>query len=237
MDDVEAFFNENVDFYGRKGHVSYDDYFLTFLRVRDNLNLNLLDIGGGAGAFAEQVVNTCPNISVTVLDPTERLLDLIDDNRIIKVKGKLPNLNPINSKFDYIHVKEVFHHITGSSVNSSKELLRESLFAIKKSLKDNGFLLINELFYESYLIPSYSRNLIFYLLRLQNKLGIKIPAKEFLLGLNVCFYSRSEFTTILNNCGFEVVDYYEEKWADTYKKKALFLKDWGRMLFILKKCG
>ncbi len=53
-----------------------------------------------------------------------------------------------------------------------------------------------------------SRNLIFVLLALQNKSRIKIPAKEFLMDLSTCFYTRAEFSSILKKSGFEVVDYY-----------------------------
>ena len=134
-----------------------------------------------------------------------------------------------------IIIKEVFHHIVGPSINESKELLRDSLFAIKEILKNDGFLLIHELFYESYLIPTLSRTLIFYLLALQNKFGIKVPAEEFLMGLSVCFYTRPEFESILNDCGFKIINYHEEYFGNTFKKKFLFLQNWGRMLFISKK--
>ena len=102
-------------------------------------------------------------------------------------------------------------------------------------MKNDGFLLIHELFYESYLIPTLSRSLIFYLLTSQNNLKIKAPAKEFFMDLKVCFYTRPEFKSILNDCGFKVIDFYEENWSDNFKKRALILRNWGRMLFIVKK--
>jgi len=232
---IGNFFDKNVNFYGKISPARDDYYFLDFLKTKQNQGSNLLDIGGGSGTFAKLVVNSCPNINVTVLDPSEKLLSKIDDTRIGKVNGVLPNRIPLNSKFDYIHVKHVFHHITGSSIKSSKELLRKSLFTVKGYLNDDGFLLIHELFYESYLMPSLSRALIFHLLALQNKLRIKIPVQEFLIDLEVCFYTRPEFRSMLGDCGFKIVDYDEENWADNFKKRAIFLKDWGRMLFILKK--
>lgn len=232
-----VFFDKNIDFYDKASPIRYDYYFLDFIKTKQNQDSNLLDICGGSGTFAKLVVDGCPSINVTVLDPSEKSLSRIDDTRIRKVNGELPNRIPLDSKFDYVHVKEVFHHITGSSVRNSKELLRRSLFAIKEYLNDDGFLLINELFYESYLIPSLSRALIFHLLTLQNKLRIKIPVREFIMDLETCFYSRSEFRSMLGDCGFRIVDYHEEKWADNFRKKAMFLKCWGSMLFILKKAN
>lgn len=233
--DIGNFFDKNINFYGKVNLYDCDYYFLNFIKTNQNQDLNLLDIGGGSGTFAKFVVNNCPTINVTVLDPSERLLGEIDDTQIRKVKGKLPNQILLDSRFDYIHIKEVFHHITGPSIKSSRELLRKSLFTIKEYLNDDGFLLIHELFYESYLIPALSRTLVFYLLALQNKLRIKIPAREFLMNLEVCFYTRAEFRSMLGDCGFKIVGYYENFFGDDFKKRAIFLQNWGRMLFILKR--
>jgi len=233
--EIGEFFDKNVNVYGKVSPARDDYYFLDFIKTKQNQSSNLLDIGGGVGTFVKLVVNSCPNINVTVLDPSEKSLNAIDDTRIRKLNGELPNQIPLNLTFDYIHVNTVFHHITGSSIRSSKELVRKSLFVIKEYLNDDGFLLICELFYESYLIPSLSRTLIFYLLALQNKLRIKIPLREFLMDLEVCFYTRSEFRSMLSDCGFKIVDYNEEKWVDNLKKRVLFLKDWGAIQFILEK--
>lgn len=228
-------FDTYADFYGNVKIRPYDYYFINFINKTKKRGLKLVDIGGGSGTFARAVKDNCLDIGVTVIDPSKKLLNESKDERIKKIYGKLPDQIVLDSHFDYVHVKEVFHHIVGSSIGESKELLIESLFAINKVMKNDGFLLIHELFYESYLIPTLSRTLIFYLLTLQNKLKIKVPAKEFLMDLKVCFYTRSEFKSILNDCGFEIIDFYEENWSNNFKKRALFLRNWGRMLFISKK--
>ncbi len=228
-------FDKYADFYGNVKPQHYDRYFVDFIKKTKKPGSKFIDIGGGSGAFARLVKDNCLDIDVTVVDPTKKLLNNINDERIKKICGKLPDQLFLDSSFDYIHVKEVFHHIVGPSINESKELLRDSLFAIKAILKNDGFLLIHELFYESYLIPTLSRTLIFYLLALQNEFGIKVPAKEFLMGLSVCFYTRPEFESILNDCGFKTIDFHEEYWGNTFKKRFLFLQNWGRMLFIVKK--
>lgn len=227
----QDFFDENADFYGNVKPQSYDYYFVNFIKKAKGSCL--LDIGGGSGTFAKLVKDNCPDIDVTIVDQSEKILSKVNDERIKMVYGKLPRQISLNSGFDYICVKDLFHHVVGASINESKELLRESLFNIKGLLNKDGYLLIHEIFYESYLIPTMSRTLIFYLLALQNKCGFKIPAKEFLMDLMVCFYTRSEFKSILNECGFKIIGTHEEYWSSTFKKRALFLRDWGRMLFIV----
>jgi len=225
--DMDAFFDKYADFYGSVKPGSYDYYFIEFIKKTKKEGKKLVDIGGGSGAFARLLKHECPDVDVTVVDPSKTLLSKINEENIRKVYGKLPNQIPLNSTFDYVHVKEVFHHVTGSSIQQSKELIGESLCTIKEILKDGGFLLIHELFYESYLVPTLSRNLIFVLLALQNKSRIKIPAKEFLMGLSVCFYTRAEFSSILKKSGFEVVDYYQEFWGNTFKKTAFTFEKLG----------
>lgn len=189
---TQNYFDENADFYFHSNSILhyYDYYFLNFIKKSSrNNNHNLLDIDGGGGVFAKFVVDECLKIKVTVVDPSRKLLDNIYDYRIEKVVGMLPNKLSTSDKFDYIHVKEVFHHVTGSSIEESKNLLKESLQNIKKLLNNDGYLLVHELFYESPIYPTFSSKLIYYLCKIQNRLGIKIPIKEFLLGLYVYFYT------------------------------------------------
>ena len=40
---------------------------------------------------------------------------------------------------------------------------------------------------------------------------------------------------VLGDCGFKTVDYYEEDWAYNKQKHVGLIKNWVRMLFILKK--
>lgn len=196
-----------------------------------------MDVGCGSGRFACAIKDTYPNMDVVAIDPSQSLLNQVGDKRIKKSIGSLPNDIPIDKyrAFDYIHIKEVLHHIVGPSVFESKNLIKKSLISLKNYLKDDGFIFIHEIYYESWYIPTISRNFIFYILMLQNKLKIKFLPKEFLLGLEVCFYTRNEFRQVLKECGFEVVGYMEEPWENNFKKKLLLLEDWGRMIFIAKK--
>lgn len=228
-------FDIYADFYGDVKPRPYDYFFINFIKSNKTKYACLLDVGGGQGTFACLVKNRFPEISVTVVDPSQKLLDIIKDDKIIKINGNLPYDLNVDSNFDYIHIKEVFHHIVGSTINESRELTRVSLRNIWKILNDDGFIMIHELFYDGYLFPTLPRMLIFYLLSLQNTVRFRIPVKEFLMDLKVCFYTREEFNSLLTECGFKLINYHVEYWGETWKKNILFLKDWGRMLFIAKK--
>jgi 2-polyprenyl-3-methyl-5-hydroxy-6-metoxy-1,4-benzoquinol methylase len=229
------FFDKNVEFYGGGQARDYDLFFVTF--IKSFKGKTLLDIGGGAGAFAALVKQHLPDIEVTVVDPSQALLEKIGDKTIKKINGDLPNnLNLTEDReFDVIHVKEVLHHVVDNSVSASKKLLTESLQTIANHLADNGHLMIHEPYYESYFIPPLTRNLIFYLLRVQNSLRVRIPISGFLKDLQVCFYTRDELLEELTKNGFCILEHSELPFASNFTKKAGLLKKWGRVLIIAKK--
>ena len=212
----------------------YDFYFLDFIRSNRGSGSRLVDIGGGSGQFAALVKDACPDIQVSVVDPSIELMRRIPRQDIAKVQGWLPSCLNVTGPFDFVHVKEVLHHITGRSVVESKSLAMESLLATKRILNPKGYFSVHELYYESYLHPKLTRTMIFYVLRVQNRLKIRIPGKHFLRDLQVCFYTREEFTEILKNAGFEVVLAKEEEWQNVSSKKLMFMRNWGRMLFVCR---
>lgn len=228
------FFDKNVKFYGKNRIYDYDYYLIEFIKKNKD-NGKLLDIGGGVGTFAKFVITQCPNIDVTVVDTSLEMLNRIEEPKIKKIVGEFPDKISINPGFDYIHVKEVFHHVTGSSIKNTKILLRESLKNIRILLNDDGFLIIHELFYESPIVTSLSSTIIYYLCKIQNKYVIKLPIKEFLPGLNVYFYNRKELTDVLKEEGYDIIHCYEKKWGHNAKTRLLLLKDWGRIILVVKK--
>lgn len=120
-------------------------------------------------------------------------------------------------------------------MRESKNIRKKSIITSLTCLNPHGYIFIHELYYESYFFPGFTRSLIFYLLKIQNSLGIKIPIKEFLEELDVCFYTRKELNASFEELGLKVVDYYEEEWAKNKTKKMLFLKNWGRACYVLQR--
>lgn len=228
------FFDENQGFYGTLKPHKYDYFFIEFI-AKNSKKCNLLDVGGGGGCFTKLCQENFEDTNLCIVDPSKSLLQKQDLKNIELVVGKLPNDINIEEKYDYIHIKEVLHHVTGSSPKKSKNLVALSLNNLKENnLNKNGFIFIHELFYESHLFPTFTRTLIFYLLKIQNQLHIKIPVKEFLMGLDVCFYTRDELESLFKEHGFQIVDFHEEYWANSKAKKLMLLKDWGRMCFVIQ---
>lgn len=221
--------------YGQSNFENYNKNFLDFIKDHRKDSAIFLDIGGGSGRFARLLKDKVRDIHIIIVDPSIEMLNLIDDDDITKIVGELPgplNLPSIN-KADFILLEDVLHHITGKSIKISKELVIESLNQTKKQMDKNGFLLIEDIFYEGYGNLTIPRTIIFYLLRIQNIIKIRFLPKEFLLGLNVCFYTRPELFKILDQCGFKIIFSKEIQFANSLKKKALLLKNWGKISLIV----
>jgi len=229
------FFDRNAVRYGDVRPWFYDFYFIEFMK-KNLIGHTLLDVGAGSGTFASLVKKCIPDMRVTAVDPSARLLSQLNDRSIRKVVGKLPDLslNPADT-FLFIHVKEVLHHLVGKTVNESRDTVTRSLLALKDHLNDSGFLMIHELYWETYIVPSVSRTLTFYLLSICTKLHIRLPYREHLERLLVCFYTTSELENMLKDCGFVIVRSKQYPFSDTTFKRVLLLRRWGRMLYIVRK--
>ena len=208
---------------------------MEFLRSEDFNEKSLIDIGGGAGQFAKFLKDSIPELDITILDPSDNQLKNVNDDRLKLISGNLPNNLPKNQKYNYIHLKFVLHHLIGKTIKISTINVKKSLVSLRKCLKNDGLLIIQEIFHESYILPSLFRSMIFYLLKLQNAFKIKIPTEHFLLDLQACFYPRIELKNILKQCGFEIIKVQENFWPYEVLRKLILIKKWGEVLIVAKK--
>ena len=208
---------------------------MEFLRSDDFIGKSLIDIGGGAGQFAKFLKDSIPQLDITILDPSENQLKNVNDDRLKLIRGNLPDNLPKCQTFNYIHLKFVLHHLIGRNIKKSSENVKKSLISLRKSLKNDGLLVIQEIYHESFILPSLFRSVIFYLLKLQNAFKIKIPTEHFLLDLQACFYPRIELINMLKQCGFEIIEVKENPWPYEMLRKVLLIKKWGEVLIIAKK--
>jgi SAM-dependent methyltransferase len=255
--DSAAFFDKNSALYADSGYTSnreppaWDVDFIEFMR-KNSSGRTLLDVGAGSGLFSSLVKVNIPEMQVTALDPSVNLLNLIGDQSIRKVVGKMPELNlDPQERFSFIHVSNVLHHLVGKTINESRNLLKESLLELRAHLDDSGFLMILEETWETYIVPTASRTLAFLLLSTANKLDLTVPRffshyhEEGFKGLIVCMYTASELENMLKNCGFTVAEskahyypFYGAKRLSAREnrfKRVTLLKRWAQTEFLCEK--
>jgi hypothetical protein len=227
------FFDTHSERYSYNNPLKHDVFFVDFMK-KNGPKRSILDIGGGGGAFAKYCKSIFPDAEVCIVDPSKELLQKQNIRGIKRIVGSLPDNLNVDSAYRYIAMKVVLHHVVGPSIRESKELVKRSIMAAKLKLDDGGYIFIRELYYESYLIPTLTRTMIFYLLKLQNTLKFKIPHDDFLSGLEVCFYTREEIESLIKDCNFEIVEHRDDEYSSGIWGKLMLLKKRGTASYILK---
>ena len=202
--------------------------------------VRLLDLGCGDGSFIKSIVDHGISGDYLGIDISPSMLRFALEglrernvNLVVADGFNLP-LRP-EVKFDLIHLDSVLHHLIGKTRSRSRCMARSLLEVMLKSLADEGFMVIEEIYYSSYVISSMTSSVIFYGLKLINlfKLDLRRLIKPIIPGLQVNFYSENELVDILNTYG--EVRVIKKKPSRVLRFQKLFLqKEYGHVSFILK---
>ena len=127
------FYSKQYDKFMKKFNLDKNE--LIVQGIKDVNGLEILDIGGGTGTLAKELISLGGN--VTILDPEVNMTNIAKEkSKEIKViNGYSDNINLEDSSIDIIIMRDSFHHI-----NKKEETLKEC----KRILKKEGKILIYE---------------------------------------------------------------------------------------------
>lgn len=182
--------------------------------------VTVLDVGGGAGYFAEELQKRIPNdvdLEIYVLDThsydTWNVSSELGRRKIRFVKGDALNMDNIFAEktFDYIFCNMVFHHLLGDDFKSSERIRETVLAKIKKVLKDDGCVGIVDNYNDGLIVDSISCRIIYGLTSMSNPIIIRICRRfgSYSAGVGVCMLSRKMWRHIIEKCGMQIVDEIE----------------------------
>ena len=103
----------------------------------------LLDLGGGNGLFADQLLARFPKGVVTIIDISSALLSKNNlSSRKELIHGAIENMGEIfaGRRFDYITMNWVLHHLVGQSYRLCKEHQVNTLIRCKALLRPSPYL-------------------------------------------------------------------------------------------------
>lgn len=136
-------------------------------------------------------------------------------------------------KFDLIHLDCVLHHLIGKNRNQSK-LLAQKLFSILHGrLSNRGFIVVEEMYYSSFIFPEFTSAIIFYGLKLMKLLHIDLSKirNEFQLGLEVNFFSNKTLEEMFRQHSKKIQQIRRNPAKIPKFYRIFLLKDLGRVSY------
>jgi SAM-dependent methyltransferase len=197
-----------------------------------------LDLGCGDGTLIKSANSLAVGFQFLGTDVSYEMIKMARDNLrgvsvdLIVCDGfNLPIKNEF--KFGLIHSAYVLHHLIGPTKGKSLNLVSRLLRILAHSLSDNGILIVHEVYYDSYIIPSLTSTMIFYMLKFLNLINLDIRPiiKGFQLGLEVNFMHTAELKRLLEDLGGKIRLVGKDPWIIPTLRRILLLKEQGSITF------
>ena len=117
------------------GKFKLDKNELIIKNLKDISGLQILDIGGGTGTLAKEIISLGGN--VTILDPEINMTNIAKEKseKVKVINGYSDNIPIVDSSIDVIIMRDSFHHI-----NQKEKTLKEC----RRILKKHGRIIIYE---------------------------------------------------------------------------------------------
>lgn len=147
-----------------------DDYDVSevaaFLNKKNGEKLNGLDVGGGIGSYANALASRCNNsVAITVVDPGKLVQEkFLESDDLHLVSQDFLEFDT-DSKFDFIILKTVLHHMIGADEQSTTANQIDVLKKAKSLLKEDGLIVVEENYFDGWFNSDLPARLIFFLTR------------------------------------------------------------------------
>lgn len=218
----------------------YESIFDKIEKIKVKDQIKVLDLGCGDGSFIKGLIATGIKGIFVGIDVSDSMIKQAKDNlsefqneHLFVADGfNLPFSD--NVKFDLIHLDSVLHHLIGRTRTQSVTLVKKMLNLLMELLTEDGVLIIEEMYYISYLIPHFTSCLVFYGLKLINSVHLDLSKMrdEFQPGLEVNFFSQRQLETLLEEYGnVRLIRKYPWRQIPTLYK-AFLLKEGGHISYM-----
>lgn len=205
----------------------------------DNKKIKVLDLGCGDGSFIKNLIAGGINAEFIGSDISSSMINIAKEKlgdqsnvELLVCDGfKLPLI--MQAKFDVIHLDSVLHHLVGKTRSKSQSLANRLLTILIKRLSKNGILIVEEMYYNSYLLPQITSFFIFYALKLISilKLDLSMVTALYQPGLEVNFFCDNQIEGMLKDYGDDVCMIKRSPEGIPKFFRMLLLKDWGHISY------
>jgi SAM-dependent methyltransferase len=206
------------------------------------MRLNFLDVGCGDGGFIKALIKQgvvadylATDLSFNMLVRASDNLAGYDEVNMLQADALQLSLKE-SQKFDIIHIDSVLHHLIGKTRGESIEIVRRMLNGLIRRLSSNGILIVEEVYYDSYIFSTFTSFLVFYGLKLINWLKLDLSfTKEIRPGLEVNFFHEKDLVKLLNNSGSNATLVNKEIWELPKTYQLFLLKERGHITYTVNR--
>jgi SAM-dependent methyltransferase len=178
---------------------------------------SFLDVGGGNGRFADQLLERFPRARGTVLDNSETLLARNKpDPRKTLVLGSADDMSGVRGPFDLISMHWLLHHLVGDTYRATRINQRTALASLAKLLSHRGRVSVFENDYVGWLPDPYPTWAIYTITASSLLTPIARAMGANTAGTGVCFDSEAGWRRTFGAAGLDVIDRAE---PDTWRRR------------------
>lgn len=206
-------------------------------RVRSHIDadfpdgrFSFLDVGGGNGRFADQLLATYPQSRGTVLDNSETLLarNQQDPRKALRL-GSAGDLDALDGQFDLLSMHWLLHHLVGDSYGETRANQCRALGSLRRLLTGRGRVSVFENDYVGWAPDPLPTYLIYAITASKRLAPVARALGANTAGVGVCFNSHEGWRRLIERAGLCLVDHSEpDRWQRRipwYAKLALGLRD------------
>jgi SAM-dependent methyltransferase len=204
-------------------------------------NLKLLDVGCGSGNFIKSLNESgmradfiATDLSFQMINIAKKNLQSRDVDLVVADAFNMPLKRDI--RFDIIHIAFLLHHLIAKTRAKSMALIVRLISLLIDKLANNGVLLIEEVYYNSYIIPCFTAAFIFYMLKLLRvfRMDLSGISTKLKTGLEVNFLNEKLVEDTLSKFGtLRLID--KNPWKVPKPYAAFLLRDFGNITYMIKK--
>lgn len=177
----------------------------------------ILDLGGGAGTFADRLLARYPSAIVTILDCSDRLLAANRQHpRKRLIRASVSDLDAVlrSERFDVITLNFLLHHLVGPDYRTCRTNCVQTLRACTNLLSEHGVILVAEHAFAGPFGINIPSRIIFELTRIRTPALVRLIKPYFnTAGTGVCFRSSRDWAGVFRESGLSCEPIFDMPWT------------------------
>jgi SAM-dependent methyltransferase len=242
---IQQHFDEHTYEYTDKHFDSYvelcrkeNDFLRRHMHYRATDQLDVLDIGSGAGLWGDLLLAEYPEARVVCADFSWVMLHrnqrLPNKDLVITDATRLPFPE---STFDLVSISALMHHLIDySGYSATISNITNFLRSIKPILKPGGRIIVREIYHESLGRENTVSQILFYL----STMTVPGPFRALLRSVGVrsqgagaCFLTRRQWASVVAQSGYRLVEQEAQGWKVKPLRQLASIRHSGDLFLLL----